>query len=856
MRSHLNKTNAWMLVVGLAALLAACQDSTTPPAEPTEQPAGEQLETAQQALTDPAGPNYLAIGGPFADLLDEAGEPDAPAARLVNGGNGITAGSANEFGWVVVGPTGTLTFLDDDGRPKLGQLRDVIENKRVDFIALGERRVTNDTTQSAWLVGGEDGRVQFINQQGEPETQLVAQVYTSGEAVTAGAYSVGAEQWFIGNDAGFVTSLNNELTVVTNDGVTFGGDAISALTANTDTASAVRVFAAAGAKGAYLPGGTSFEFADGAVVSAASSADGKLVIGTADGRVAMADFEAMTESPTWLDALDGAAVNEIIYNGTEWLILGDLGRARLLGSDGQLVGEVAELGSAASLETAQWAKDRWLVGTSDSLVLDVSPTLELNLDYQRPLGDADATDATTAKEIALVVGEGGKYAIVTDRGESMSGVKSIPSGADLHTAAWSGTTFIIGGVGGEAYIVDEAGELVSDKLELLDGRDIHTAAWSGNVWLVAGEEGYVQRVRPDGAIVAQAEQLDGFERINHARWSGLEWIVVGTNTGKGAFRLINGDGTPKIDTGDLNGIPNVLAAEWNGREWLVGGTDGFVQVVSAAGVPRTMAGSLVPVLAGSDIHSIEFHGGQYLVAGDRGLVRIVNNNLQSPAPPVVAAGFERVVAARWTRPRGFGQGECLTSERCYVGECIGGSIQAGFCCDSSCDQPCESCVGSETGGEDGVCAPLPADAEPVQGSCEAADASTCGLTGLCDGAGECALFGADVECQPSACSDGAVSPAGLCDGEGACVVAESSPCAPYVGCDGDACATVCSSADDCVEGYICDAGECVVEPEEMPEPEPEPEPEGCCAVVRPPHVPTPLGLLVIGLIGLLRRRRA
>ncbi len=850
-----------------ALAITACQPQD--PEQPVKEPApaqvaapqeSEELLTVSQEATDPAGPNYIILGGSYVDLLGEDGEPDNLAGRLINGGTGVSAGSANENVWLLLGPTGKLTYLDEDGRPLRGDLLDVLEGNGVLFSSLGERRIQTGDIQSAWLIGGEDGRVQLVNQDGEPEITLKNQIYTDGSRVTVGGYSKAAEQWLVGSDQGQLTGLDATLTSISNSAVS--GTPIAAIVGNpsVDAPANAQWVVASGDQVAYHPAGASFTF-DGETFTTLTEANGQLVAGTESGRVAIWPFDALDDSPTWVDALEGNRVESVFWNGTDWLVLGDGGNARLVaGSDGSLKGDLTVLGDGSTLVSARWAKDRWLIATSSSLVLEASNALELLVNYDEPLDGSEVYDAAPGQELVVVAGEGGKYTTLAKHGSALGAVNTLAGTDALYAASWSGSTFLVGGEGGRAQVLDNDGTPQGDPLTLLDGKDIRAISWSGNVWLVAGAEGAVQRIRPNGETVGGVNTIPGFERINAARWSGDEWLVAGTDQGAGKVHRVKSDATAEGNLITLNPITEIHAVEWSGREWIVGGTGGLVQVISAAGEPRTQPGPQPrDVLNGATIHSIDFHANKYLVAGENGLTRLITQDLLTSAPPVAVAGFETIYEARWTLARGYGRGECLTNEACYVGSCIG-DLQDGFCCDLACDRPCESCLESETGGVDGICSPLPADSEALDAGCDAEDASTCGQTGLCDGAGECALHGPDVVCSEPSCTDGDVTPESLCDGAGTCVTPDAVACAPYLTCDGADCGTTCTVNSDCVEGYECVEGNCQEEMEEMePEPTPEPPPEeGCCAVVAPRHeTPSKWGLLgLFGLILLRRRRRS
>ncbi len=870
----------WVVLTGLVALnLAACQpedttstDSTNTPAATTDvveqQPStGDETLTNQQAVTDQNGPNYMVLGGPYVDLVGEDGEPDKLAGRLVNGGTGVTTGSANENVWLLLGPTGKLTYLDEDGRPLRGELLNVLENNGVLFSSLGERNIPNIGVQSTWLIGGEDGRVQLVNRDGEPELELKNQLFedqaeTTPATLIAGGYSKAAEQWLVGTNKGVLTGLNTTLDPITNENATFSGTAIAGIVGNPDenAASNMRWAVAGGDKVTYFPGNTPVVFA-GETFSSLNEANGTLVAGTESGRVAIWDFDALDDTPTWIDALEGEAVQAAFWNGADWVILGEQGSARLI-SDGSAQGQIAHLGDGTALVSARWANERWLFATANGLIFETDASLNLLFNYNQPLDGATLRDSAPGKDLVVVAGDEGKYAILTPRGERMGDVHSVAGSSMLYAAEWSGSNFIVAGDQGIAQLLDENGDAIDAPITLLEGNTIRTASWSGNVWLIAGDGGKTQRVRPDGEVIG-TQDLEGFAQINALKWSGSEWLAVGfSDENEALVQRIKSDGTPIGNLLTFTTIESFNAIEWSGREWIVGGSGGFVQIISNAGEPRTQPGPQPRnVLLGADIHSIDFHDNKYLVAGENGLTLLITQDLLTSVPPVAVVGLETIYEARWTRARGYGQGECLTNDLCYAGECIGNSIQTGFCCDRACDRACESCLASDTGGQDGICAPIPAGEMPAKDGCTAEDPSTCGQTGLCDGAGECALHGTDVSCSDASCEAGAVTPEGLCDGAGTCNTPEAVMCSPYLTCDGADCGTTCSSDDECSEGYECgEEGTCVTEMEEMeemPEPETPPE-EGCCAVVAPKSSqPKSLLFAALGLLGavLLRRRR-
>jgi hypothetical protein len=162
---------------------------------------------------------------------------------------------------------------------------------------------------------------------------------------------------------------------------------------------------------------------------------------------------------------------------------------------------------------------------------------------------------------------------------------------------------------------------------------------------------------------------------------------------------------------------------------------------------------------------------------------------------------------------------------CALGvECGSGVCTDGVCCDRACG-PCEACTAAaKGGGDDGSCGPLPAGQAPtVASACPAEPISTCGRTGVCDGAGDCAAFDEGTPCLDGAsCREGActVDPL-VCEGSLIKQGAETfRDCSPYA-CNGEpACLEACDSALDCAPDKVCTpSGACDAPPSQPARPE-------------------------------------
>ena len=146
---------------------------------------------------------------------------------------------------------------------------------------------------------------------------------------------------------------------------------------------------------------------------------------------------------------------------------------------------------------------------------------------------------------------------------------------------------------------------------------------------------------------------------------------------------------------------------------------------------------------------------------------------------------------------------------CSAGaDCASGSCADGVCCNLACTGPCVSC---NQVGFMGECSPVAAGNPDPHGQCKSEAASTCGSSGLCNGAGGCAKFAAGTECRAASCNSGSELPSAICDGEGLCQSGTAIPCAPFQ-CSGTACRVACNVNEDCVSPNVCTAGSCGKKP--------------------------------------------
>jgi hypothetical protein len=145
---------------------------------------------------------------------------------------------------------------------------------------------------------------------------------------------------------------------------------------------------------------------------------------------------------------------------------------------------------------------------------------------------------------------------------------------------------------------------------------------------------------------------------------------------------------------------------------------------------------------------------------------------------------------------------CTEARQCLLGFCVD-----GFCCDTLCDGLCQACAAAlkTSGAGDGACGHAKAGSDP-RNQCPDDGAQSCDRNGVCDGAGQCALYQAGAPCQPAACANNAATTY-VCDGAGACN-GTAVECAPFA-CASGACVATCTGDDDCADEAFCDGATCV-----------------------------------------------
>lgn len=118
---------------------------------------------------------------------------------------------------------------------------------------------------------------------------------------------------------------------------------------------------------------------------------------------------------------------------------------------------------------------------------------------------------------------------------------------------------------------------------------------------------------------------------------------------------------------------------------------------------------------------------------------------------------------------------CGDGTQCYSGFCTD-----GVCCEQDCTGTCETCNGVSPG----ECTAIASGTDPDD-ECEASDATTCGLDGMCNGLRGCRMWAYGTECAPSSCAQDPQGRwnyrrrASVCSGTGSCNAGSVGSCFPY-----------------------------------------------------------------------------
>lgn len=147
---------------------------------------------------------------------------------------------------------------------------------------------------------------------------------------------------------------------------------------------------------------------------------------------------------------------------------------------------------------------------------------------------------------------------------------------------------------------------------------------------------------------------------------------------------------------------------------------------------------------------------------------------------------------------------CSAAKQCSSGSCVD-----GVCCSSACSGTCQACSVAAGAPSNGTCSNLTANTDPA-GECADQGGSSCGTTGMCNGAGACAVYSGNT-CAGPTCSGNSVVAARTCSGGSCSGGGATTSCGAY-SCSGGACNSPCTTNSHCVSPNVCVSGVCKPEP--------------------------------------------
>ena len=278
-------------------------------------------------------------------------------------------------------------------------------------------------------------------------------------------------------------------------------------------------------------------------------------------------------------------------------------------------------------------------------------------------------------------------------------------------------------------------------------------------------------------------------------------------------------GLKTISEGLVHSATSVLP---NGAVLMTGGYSLFAHELSLLYDPATgtsvVSGNMT--LGRYDHTSTLLHNGKVLIAG--GTVKLNGARgvelydwktgkfsgtsslaLPHPAPSVTLLTSGKVLLIDPERTAEIYEPARLAAESCTANaDCESGFCVDGVCCDSGCSGECQAC---NLPGLVGTCSPVAGAPHAPRRACDGS--GTC--AGTCDGKERsCTYPGPPTLCGATCASNKQTT--SRCNGEGKCIEANATSCNNTVCADERTCKTTCATNVDCLAGFVCNAGACVV----------------------------------------------
>jgi hypothetical protein len=467
---------------------------------------------------------------------------------------------------------------------------------------------------------------------------------------------------------------------------------------------------------------------------------------------------------------------------------------------------------SANFTTTAGAFLRTLCSTECTFVSKIAPGGG-SLVYSTFLGSADASlafgiavDATgnayVAGRVAVTVAGAGRFSTTAGAFQTTAAIgthgfitKLAATGASLVYSSYLASTGANHDDSANAVAIDAAGNAYvagqTDSNTFPKTTGAYQTASAGS------SDGFITMVNPTGTALVYSTFLGG----------------AGGDTATGIAVAASGDAFVVGQTTSTNFPTTVDAPQ---RTYGGGPYDAFVARLDPAGQTLVwgtyLGGSLFD--QGYAI-AVSAKGGVYATGQTSGGFSTTSGAFQTAA----SGGSDAFVTKLVSGLRGDG---CDRVQDCLAGSCVD-----GVCCDTACSDQCQAC---DVAGSVGTCTPVSGTPHGTRPACAS---SAC----TCDGTATAQCTNNGAACDIAVCVDDHTSHSP--DGS-------TNDCTPY-NCDATgACATACTTVDDCVAPNVCDPnGKCIALPDQMN--------DGCgCRAA-----PSRWSLMWIGIVAfvVLRKRR-